>query len=395
MARIKVDKSNRTPRARIPRNPLFLDEVRVGTEPKWDPVEAMEYTDAEFDTQMRASFRYYNYFYSVRELRPEFNSWLSKSDIVDADTLRVYLKSPDSLTPITITALIRAHRAGMPMRDRLIDHIRKTVKNIVHTVYEQQLDTEQREEKKPRAVAKTVGIQDRLKEIADGHVAYVETFEDQLAEGAVAFDAYGYFHEKTATQGAVVAVSKFFRPHFDELVAAAEGRDDQLKEGYRGWTKTKFKQYIEFYTKLFTDIERYQQHKTVVRKPRVKRAPSKEKLVARVKYLKQDSGLKLTSINPADIVGASQLWTFNTRTRKLGVYHADSLQGPLSVKNSTIVGFDAATSVNKTVRKPEETLKEFFRASKPALKKFLSAIKATESKLNGRINEDTVLLKVL
>jgi hypothetical protein len=394
MARIKVDKSNRTPRARIPRNPLFLDEVRVGTEPKWDPVSALEYTDAEFDTKMRASFRYYNYFYSVRELRPEFNSWLSKSNIVDADTLRVYLKSPDALTPITIAALIRANRAGMPMRDRLIEHIRKTVNNIVHTVREQQLDTEQREEK-PKSIAKVVTIQDRLKDIADGHVAHIESFEDQLADGAVTFDAYGYLHEKTVAQGTVITISKFFRPHFEELVAAAEGKDEQLKEGYRGWAKAKFKRYIDFYTALFADIEKYQQHKTVVRKPRVKRAPSKEKLVSRVKYLKQDAGLKLTSINPADIVGASQLWTFNTRTRKLGVYHADSLQGPLGVKNSAIVGFDAATSVNKTVRKPEETLKEFFKATKPALKKFLSTIKATESKLNGRLNEDTLLLKVL
>jgi hypothetical protein len=111
--------------------------------------------------------------------------------------------------------------------------------------------------------------------------------------------------------------------------------------------------------------------------------------------MKQDAALKLTSINPADIIGAQQLWVLNTKTRKLGVYVADSLQGPLAVKNSTIVGFDPVASVNKTVRKPEETLKEFFKASKPALKKFLSTIRATESRLTGRINEDTVLLKVL
>jgi len=393
VARIKVEKSART-KTRAPRNPLFLDEKYFGPEPVWDTAAAMELTDAEFDVRLRNSFRYYNYFYSNRELRPEFNSWLAGSNLVDADTLRAYLKSPDSLTPITVAALVRAHRKGMPMRDRFRDHIKNTVLSIVNRAA---LGTAvaETEKEKPRAAAKQPTIQDRLREIAEGHIAHVESFEDQLESDAVTFDAYGYFHEKAVTQGAVVAVSKFFQPHFEEISAAASGEDEQLKEGYRKWTRARFKRYIAFYTALFADIEKYQQHKTVVRKPRVKRAPSKEKLVARVKYMKQDAALKLTSINPADIVGADQLWVFNTRTRKLGVYVADSLQGPLSIKGTSVVGFDEAASVNKTVRKPADALRDFFKATKPALKKFLSTIKSTESKLTGRLNEDTVLLKVL
>jgi hypothetical protein len=393
VARIKVEKSART-KTRAPRNPLFLDEKYFGPEPVWDTAAAMELTDAEFDVRLRNSFRYYNYFYSNRELRPEFNSWLAASNLVDADTLRAYLKSPDSLTPITVAALVRAHRKGMPMRDRFRDHIKNTVLSIVNR---EALGTAvaETEKEKPKAAVKQPTIQDRLREIAEGHIAHIESFEDQLESDAVTFDAYGYFHEKTVTQGAVVAVSKFFQPHFEEISAAAAGEDEQLKEGYRKWPKVRFKRYIAFYTALFADIEKYQQHKTVVRKPRVKRAPSKEKLVARVKYMKQDAALKLTSINPADIVGAGQLWVFNTRTRKLGVYVADSLQGPLSIKGTSIVGFDEAASVNKTVRKPADALRDFFKATKPALKKFLSTIKSTESKMTGRLNEDTVLLKVL
>jgi hypothetical protein len=50
--------------------------------------------------------------------------------------------------------------------------------------------------------------------------------------------------------------------------------------------------------------------------------------------------------------------------------------------------------VAKTLRKPEEQLKEFARAGKIALRTFIKDIKAVEVKLNGRINEDTLLLKV-
>jgi hypothetical protein len=50
--------------------------------------------------------------------------------------------------------------------------------------------------------------------------------------------------------------------------------------------------------------------------------------------------------------------------------------------------------VCKTLRKPEEKLKEFAKAGKIQLRKFLDDVKATESKMNGRMNADIVLLKV-
>ena len=51
--------------------------------------------------------------------------------------------------------------------------------------------------------------------------------------------------------------------------------------------------------------------------------------------------------------------------------------------------------MQKTLRKPEETLKEFKRANKVALRKFLDNINSVEIKLNGRLNADTVILKAV
>jgi hypothetical protein len=65
----------------------------------------------------------------------------------------------------------------------------------------------------------------------------------------------------------------------------------------------------------------------------------------------------------------------------------------MTVKGSAIVGFDEAKSVQKTLRKPEETLKEFKSAGKIKLRKFLEEIKTTETRLNGRINLDTVIIR--
>jgi hypothetical protein len=136
------------------------------------------------------------------------------------------------------------------------------------------------------------------------------------------------------------------------------------------------------------------QEAKVNRAPRKTKAKPVEKIIGKMKFLKQDDKLKLVSINPADIIGAKELWVFNIKTRKIGKYvAAEYLE--LSVKGTSITGFDENGSVQKTLRKPEEQLKEFKAAGKVQLRKFLEDIKAVDIKLNGRINEDTILLKVV
>jgi hypothetical protein len=68
--------------------------------------------------------------------------------------------------------------------------------------------------------------------------------------------------------------------------------------------------------------------------------------------------------------------------------------GALGVKGTAITGFNESKSVQKTLRKPELQLKDFLSAGKIELRKFMDNIKATDIKLNGRINVDTILLKV-
>ena len=131
----------------------------------------------------------------------------------------------------------------------------------------------------------------------------------------------------------------------------------------------------------------------VNRAPRKTKAVPKDKLVAKLKYKKTDEPLKLVSINPVDIIGAKELWVFNSKTRKLGKYVAEEYKD-LAVKGTTILNFNESQSVQKTLRKPVDQLKDFKAAGKVALRKFLEDINAVDTKLNGRVNEDIMLLKV-
>ena len=139
------------------------------------------------------------------------------------------------------------------------------------------------------------------------------------------------------------------------------------------------------------------------RKPRKTKEKSAEELAKKFKFLKIDNKLGLTSLQPSDIIGANEAWVFNVKTRKIGKYITNNpepmkLKRPgtgLQIKSNTITGFDEETSEQKTLRKPQDQLIEFGKLGKVGLRKYMDSVKTTGIKLNGRGNENTLILKVM
>ena len=195
------------------------------------------------------------------------------------------------------------------------------------------------------------------------------------------------------------AHAKLVLNHFTSMIAeskeVAEFKDPDIKEAYGHLEKAKQrKEFASFYEKIENACNMLIQTGKSNRKPRKPKQISNEKLVAKMKYKKQDTIYSLVSVNPISIIGAQELWVFNTKNRKIGKYVADEYEGPLTVKGSTIYGYDKVKSIQKTLRKPEEQLKEFQSGGKVALRKFMDNIKTKDSELTGRVNGDTILLKV-
>ena len=169
----------------------------------------------------------------------------------------------------------------------------------------------------------------------------------------------------------------------------------QLREGYSHLSKKDAQAYLTALETLVGACMLVIDTSKATRKPRVKKAPSKDKIVAKLKFKAMDEKYQLASVNPLDLIGAAEIWVFNIKTRKLGKYVAAEDASVMTVKGSALIGYDEEKSVQKTLRKPEETLKEFKAAGKIKLRRFLDEIKTTDTKLSGRINEDTILLKAL
>jgi len=370
-----------------------FDERGTGPEPVWDTERALTMDDKTFSHHMNNSLRYYAYHYSTKDLKKNVVSWMQDNGYEKVD-IDAFIKSPAGHLGITACSLATAHKRGMPLKEDAIKFIKERIEYVSKIV---DIDADEEVvEQKVTAPAQVKTIQDRLQEKTNANLAHFDGLVDELISGnKVDPKAFEYFKANNVPQAQLSKYTEWAEQYVAELKEAQAGQDEDLAESYKHYKAADFKRMYAFFDKFDQAIDQYRQVKKQTKKARVKRAPNKEKAVSKMKYLKEDNNLKLASINPVDIIGAQELWVYNVKTRKMFKYVADDVLGPLNVKGTTVLGFNPAKSIGKTVRKPEQVLSSFMKAGKVQLRKFLDDIKAVSIPANGRINKDILLLKAL
>jgi len=243
-------------------------------------------------------------------------------------------------------------------------------------------------------------IQERIKEASGNIIADIETEIDKFIldpKGFKKFDVVKFFRAKQVNQAHARHIRAFYEGILGEylmLQKPATEQDEQLREGYAHLGKAEIKKAVELFQGIVGACDLITAESKATRKTRSPKPKSAEKLVAKMKYCKSDEKYKVASINPADIIGCNELWVFNTKTRKIGKYVANE-HDTLQVRGTTLQFFNEKESVAKTLRKPEQQLAEFNKSGKVQLRKFLPNIKGVETRLNGRFNNDTVILKAV
>ena len=371
--------------------------------PVWDGIETMD--AAQFLRHWHNAMEYYRMEFSGKDLKPAVIKWMVSINAAK-DDIAAFKKTKDNRCNITMGAIASCLLRGMPAvradfndgKDTalwLSNAIAQVTGEGTYDVDEEELAAKEAE--KPAAYVPS--IQDRVREAAYRMTEEIEDAIEGFQKDPENFDPKAFkmlnlLKGKEVKAAHARIIKGFYEHDLAELEELASGKaDDQLKEGYSHRSKKQIKNLIAFYQEIMMACDMLAQEAKVNRAPRAKKAVPAEKIVAKLKYMKTNEPLKLVSINPADIIGCGELWIFNTKTRKLGKYIAAEFQ-TLGVKGTTITGFNEHTSIQKTIRKPEEKLKEFKAAGKVQLRKFLDDINATDTKMNGRINEETILLKV-
>lgn len=366
---------------RTVRTPKFFDEKYYGPEPKWSSDKEANGSD------ISNAYNWYNYFYNTKEkIKLLFDHYPR-----DKKEIRFLKRLPDWKINSTCCYQARMMALGCKLPESSKKYFNDSIDALLKEA--KAIREVKKEETKDKPV---VSIQDRIREQISDYIAEIESEVDQcmLNNYTSDFNMYKWLQQHNVKAMQSNAIAEYYKSWHAELLEAKEGKCDQLKEGYSHMKKAELNKFIDFMNGIITDASTWGSNQKTVRKTRKKKPMSVEKQVSRLKYLNENKDYKLVSINPAEIIGSNQLWIFNVKYRKLTVFNAMGPSG-FSIKGTTILGYDPENSVTKTLRKPEEALPKVLSGGKRVLSKLMDEINSKGSEPNGRINGDTILLRVI
>jgi hypothetical protein len=346
----------------------------------------IDHTKPGYTVTLMRAFNWYNYEKDLKTARVYLRSWIKKHQPADVKTFDAV---PDFyMRPVFgWLARLAEHGAQLSPKDsnKLTDTIADMLKQAVKAPTEPALED----------TVKRPSIQDALAAKQSEFFGELEGEIDNFILNdckKTDFNLFKYLQGANSPKVFGTAIKSLLDQRITEI--AQVPHDEQLAEAYGCFTVAQRGRLENFLLELIEDGQRWADFKKANQKVRVKKAKPAGVQVAKLQYLREFAELGLTSVSAPGIIGAQQLWVYNTRNKKLGCYLATGSAG-FSVRGTSLQGYDPEASVQRTLRKPTDITKQVMEAGKVQLRKILSDLTTTESKLNGRINSETILLRVL
>lgn len=255
--------------------------------------------------------------------------------------------------------------------------------------------------KRERASKKSIVRREKTpKEYVREILGEVDEIIDELfaRKKKIVFNISAWLSEKKATSDHVDIIRATYTKERDEIIGALNGADQDLVEGYR-FLNTKQKEIVvDFYDSLIEGLSDFtnliKRKKALGRKPRVSKPIAASKQVKALKFLRESDEFGIVSVAPEHLIGASEAWVFNVKTRKLSKYVAAD-RGGFKAKGCSLLNFNEKESVTLTLRKPDEVLKVVVSAKKRELNKIIDGLTTKPTPANGRFNSSTVILTTI
>lgn len=361
----------------------MMQKMAHGKEPE---ATEIDHTKPGYTVALMRAFNWYNYEKDLKTARSYLRSWLKKHQPAEVKNFDAV---PDLYMRPVFGWLARLDEHGAQLSPRDRNRLTEIVTDLLKFAIKEPIDPALED------VVKRPSIQDALAAKQSEFFGDLEGEIDNFILNdcrKTDFNLFKYLQGNNSPKVFGTAVKGLLEARINEI--AQVPADEQLAEAYGCYTAAQRGRLENFLLELIEDGQRWADFKKANQKVRVKKAKPAGVQVAKLKYLKEFAELGLTSISAPGIIGAQQLWVYNTKNKKLGCYLATGSTG-FSVRGTSLQGYDPETSVQRTLRKPDVITKQVLEAGKVQLRKILSDLTTTETKLNGRINSETILLRVL
>jgi hypothetical protein len=369
-------------------------EIYLMPEPNWLSINNLKTEEEKL--KLCRDFEYFvHYEIPDKKAGATIFTWLEKDSGLDKNLIKKLKKVPDvwfsSFAKHTFIWVKTQGYMHPDVRAHLLSKI-PALEDKAETIIEE------KEIKQADAKPK-ISIQQRMREQVSTLCGTWDGILDETLEHAGDFKSFDPYTEMRVYAGGVIKpnhakiVKDMYLGEYAEAQEVIEWKDPDIKEAYGHFSLKQRKLMLEFYEKINKACDTFIETGKATRKPRKPKAVSREKQVAKLKYQQNCPELGIASINPIEIIDATDVWVYNTKTRKLGLYKVGGLQSGMTVKGTSIQHFEVSKSVQKTLRKPAEQLKLFKGTAKTKYQKAFDDINAVEIKLNGRLNDTTIILK--
>ena len=377
-----------------------IRSVYVTKEPDWKSLRLIE--DKEKQDE---AFRSCEYFarteIPTKKKVESAKKWIKESSDWDKEEIKIILANPDWAFSSSSTFWLYEKLGYIP--ESLMSHYVKRKEEWLKrgkTVIAEKKEKAEEKPAKPK-----ISIQERMKQQVSDLCGDFEGFIDDLTDGTKTVKEFDPYKMMIVYQPEVKGphakiIKEDFEGQYQEALEVLEWKDEQIKEAYSHMDLKMRKAFVQVFEKINTACDTIIQTKATTRKARKPKARSKETIVKKLKFQINEPSLGIASLPSTEIVYANEVWVYNSKTRKIGVYKAQNVDPKglarsgtgLMVKGTTLIDFDPETSVQKTLRKPVEMIKGF-DAGKLKCKKSFEELTTTPTKLNGRFNEHTIILR--
>jgi hypothetical protein len=292
---------------------------------------------------------------------------------------------PDVHLPLTSCWRAGLNMNGWTFSPEVLAHI----KADLVTAISKAVVVAQPEEKieKPKA-----SVYDLTLEKINGVIA---DLEDVIDAQNWDFSMYEYLQKNEIPQKYVAKIIEYYTPLLEEWTLAHKGKEKDLVEGYSWLNKKSLADRVKFLTQSIDDLNRWVDNIKTVRAPRKKKPVSADRKVVRLKFQQTDNELHLESTAPVKLIGASEVWLYNTKYGLLSRYVATD-RGGIDVKGQTLINFDPSASIEKRVGRQSSVLtRAVLDSGKIQLRKLMDTVKSKGNEPKGRINTNTILLRVV
>lgn len=373
------------PRA-LPRNSSIsksADEKYIGSEiVRWSDV-----TDIE--AAIKQNCRYYNYFWDSKIAHSWVLKWITK---FRKDKLVDYKKLKAWRSLIVLGALCKMNLDGAPLDPARIDWIDNQIDTNIEKHY--QFSGFYSDEDEESETAKIIPIKkspaDVIKTKTANMIAEFDEMLDKYPD--VEISAFDILKSSEAHYNTAKALVEYYKPLLAEVEELVSKKTPDLVAAYAYLSLADRKKYLALIKSIIDDCNSFMSSKKATRKPRAKKTKSSAQIASTLKYQKESNEFKVVSVSPEKIVGSSVVYLFNTKYKYLTMLVSSSKTG-FSIKGTTIQGVDLDNSVRKTVRKPAEILPQIVGGTKAKNERVLREMKSKAQIVNGRVNEETLILK--